>query len=268
MTILIKNVKIYSGGGSAETGDIFIDGANIVQAGGESDRPADRVIDGQGKLAIPGLINAHFHSPVNHMKGMLDSFPLEIFMLYESPALDELRPTPREAYVRTVLGAMEMLRCGTTSVQDDAFFVPAPTPDIVDAVMQAYADTGIRARVALDQPNVAEIDKLPYLADLLPADLKARASIRSFLRRGRIAGRLPSSFRQMARRLRRPHQGRGLMLGAAARHCRLFQGARRLKPPPRHAVLCPHAGDEDPARASAKPAMAVRSCAMCPISAC
>jgi 5-methylthioadenosine/S-adenosylhomocysteine deaminase len=98
-------------------------------------------------------------------------------MLYESPALDGLMPTPREAYVRTALGAMEMLRCGTTSVQDDAFFVPSPSPDIIDAVMQAYADTGIRARVALDQPNVAEIDKLPYLADLLPPDLKARASV-------------------------------------------------------------------------------------------
>ena len=45
-------------------------------------------------------------------------------MLYESPALEALRPTPREAYVRTLLGAVEMLRTGTTAVQDDAFFVP------------------------------------------------------------------------------------------------------------------------------------------------
>jgi 5-methylthioadenosine/S-adenosylhomocysteine deaminase len=30
--------------------------------------------------------------------------------------------------------------------------------------------------LALDQPNVAEIDKLPYLGDLLPADLRARAA--------------------------------------------------------------------------------------------
>jgi 5-methylthioadenosine/S-adenosylhomocysteine deaminase len=30
--------------------------------------------------------------------------------------------------------------------------------------MQAYADCGIRATVALDQPNVPELDKLPFLA--------------------------------------------------------------------------------------------------------
>ena len=57
----------------------------------------------------------------------LDSLPLELFMLYESPAAEALRPTPREAYLRTALGVLEMLRGGTTAVQDDAFFLPTPT---------------------------------------------------------------------------------------------------------------------------------------------
>jgi len=121
---------------------------------------------------MPGLINGHFHSPVNHLKGSLDSLPLEVFMLYESPALDAAMMSPRAAYVRTMLGALEMLKNGVTAVQDDAFFVPMPTPEIIDAVMQAYADSGIRATVALDQPNVAEIDKLPFLGDLVPAELR------------------------------------------------------------------------------------------------
>jgi 5-methylthioadenosine/S-adenosylhomocysteine deaminase len=108
-------------------------------------------------------VNAHFHSPANHLKGSLPSLPLELFMLYESPADPALTPTPREAYLRTMLGALEMLRTGTTAVQDDAFVMPFPTPDVVDAIMQAYADSGIRAGVALDQPELAEADKLPYL---------------------------------------------------------------------------------------------------------
>jgi 5-methylthioadenosine/S-adenosylhomocysteine deaminase len=88
-------------------------------------------------------------------------------MLYESPSLDVLRPTPREAYVRTLLACMEMLRSGVTAVQDDAFFVPHPTPDIIDAVARAYEDCGIRARLALDQSNLPELAKLPYLEALL-----------------------------------------------------------------------------------------------------
>jgi cytosine/adenosine deaminase-related metal-dependent hydrolase len=138
-------------------------------------RSADRDIDASGYLIMPGLINAHFHSSVNHLRGSLDSLPLEIFMLYESPA-DGVPVDPRAAYVRTMLGALEMLKSGVTAVLDDAFFVPAPTPELIDAVMQAYQDSGMRVALALDQPNVPELDKLPFLAELLPADLRAHAA--------------------------------------------------------------------------------------------
>ena len=141
-----------------------------------SAQPGEKVIEGAGNLLMPGLINGHFHSAVNHMKGRLPSLPLEIFMLYECPELEVLRPTPREAYLRTMLGCIEMLRGGTTSVQDDCFFVPSPDPDIIDAVAQAYVDSGMRARLALDQPELSELEKLPFLRDILPPDLRAQLS--------------------------------------------------------------------------------------------
>ena len=133
-----------------------------------------RHIDGRGHLLMPGLVNAHFHSSANHLKGSFDSLPLEIFMLFETPA-DGARDDARAAYVSTLLGAVEMLKSGVTTVLDDAFFVPVPSVSAIDAIMQAYADSGIRASLALDQPNVPELDKLPFLAELLPADLLARA---------------------------------------------------------------------------------------------
>jgi cytosine/adenosine deaminase-related metal-dependent hydrolase len=132
---------------------------------------------------MPGLVNAHFHSSVNHMKGRLPGLPLELFMLYESPALEALRPTPREVYLRTMLGCVEMLRTGTTCVGDDCFLVPEPTPDTIDAVCQAYADSGIRARVALDEPELAETEKLPFLDELAPPDLREALSRRPRLQR-------------------------------------------------------------------------------------
>jgi 5-methylthioadenosine/S-adenosylhomocysteine deaminase len=136
--------------------------------------PTVREIDGAGHLLMPGLVNAHFHSSANHLKGSFDSLPLEIFMLFETPA-EGMRDDARAAYVSTLLGAVEMLKCGVTSVLDDAFFVPAPSPSGIDAVMQAYLDSGMRASLALDQPDVSEIEKLPFLEHLLPADLLARA---------------------------------------------------------------------------------------------
>jgi 5-methylthioadenosine/S-adenosylhomocysteine deaminase len=137
--------------------------------------PGVREIDATGHLLMPGLVNAHFHSSANHLKGSFESLPLEVFMLFETPA-DGTRDDPRAAYVSTLLGAVEMLKCGVTTVLDDAFFVPAPSHTAIDAVMQAYSDSGMRATLALDQPNVPEVDKLPFLKDLLPPDLLARAS--------------------------------------------------------------------------------------------
>ena len=193
--------------GCSAPADVLIDGDTIAAIGTDLPVPTDaaaRIIDGRGSLLMPGLINAHFHSPVNHMKGRLPCLPLEVFMLYESPAVEALRPSPREAYVRTLLAAMEMLKLGTTAVQDDAFFIPHPTPELIDAVMQAYADCGIRATVALDQPELAEIEKLPYLADLVPADLRADlASVPAFGRTDLLA-----AYDHLFRRWHGAEQGR------------------------------------------------------------
>lgn len=177
MKSFFRNIRLLDGtateGLSAPT-NLRVAGGVIAEIGpGLHPAPDEEVIEGQGDLLMPGLVNGHFHSSVNHMKGRLPGMPLEIFMLYECPELEHLRPTPREAYLRTMLGCIEMLEGGTTAVQDDCFFVPEPEPDILDAVMQAYADSGIRARLAIDQPVVPELDKLPFLSEALPPALKA-----------------------------------------------------------------------------------------------
>jgi 5-methylthioadenosine/S-adenosylhomocysteine deaminase len=152
---------------------VAVEAATDVRCSKPKDGAA-REINAPGHLLMPGLVNAHFHSSANHLKGSFDSLPLEIFMLFETPA-DGTRDDARAAYVSTLLGAVEMLKSGVTSVLDDAFFVPAPSPAAIDAIMQAYLDSGMRASLALDQPNVPEVDKLPFLEDLLPPDLLARA---------------------------------------------------------------------------------------------
>jgi 5-methylthioadenosine/S-adenosylhomocysteine deaminase len=157
--------------------DVVIVGSRIAAVGpGAADNwrgPVAREIDGRGLLAMPGLINAHFHSPGNLMKGCLDSMPLELFMLHEVPPLAQGGDDQRLVYVRTMLGALEMLRRGITCVHDDAYHVPLVSRNGIDAIMQAYADAGIRATVAIDQPNVVEYDKYPFLADLLSPQQRA-----------------------------------------------------------------------------------------------
>ena len=173
---LFRNARVLAApgrDGEASIADILVEDDRILAiATGLPDADAE-VIEAGGMLAMPGLINAHIHSPANFMRGTLEGLPLELFMLYEVPPLSREPPGGRQTYVRTMLGAMEMLKLGITSVMDDAFHVPKPTPAAIDGIMQAYADSGIRATVTLDQPNVPELSKYPYLADLVPDDIRA-----------------------------------------------------------------------------------------------
>jgi 5-methylthioadenosine/S-adenosylhomocysteine deaminase len=156
--------------------DILIHGKTIRAIGPNLSVPQNdsdlKIIKAQGLLAMPGLVNAHIHSPGNFMKGALDDTPLEIFMLYEVPPMSDKPPSKRLNYVRTMLGAMEMLKLGVTAVHDDAFHIPVPTPESIDGIMEAYADSGMRAAVTLDQPNVVEYEKYPFLYDLLPESIR------------------------------------------------------------------------------------------------
>lgn len=154
--------------------DILVREGRIEAIGPDLDVPAGMPrFEARGMLAMPGLVNAHFHSPGNLMRGQLDGLPLELFMLYEVPPLAASGDGHRMAYLRTLMGALEMLERGITTVHDDAYHVPLATEAGIDTVMQAYADAGIRATVAIDQPNVVEYDKFPYLRDLLPGHLRA-----------------------------------------------------------------------------------------------
>lgn len=170
-TTLFRDVLVYDAtAADAMTGptDVLAVGDRIAAvAPGQPVPDGARVIEGGGRhLLLPGLINAHFHSPANHLRGSVPSQPLETFMLDESPADPALAPTPREAYLRTMLAAIEMLQRGITTVQDDAFLMPAPTPEIIDAVAAAYRDSGIRAWLALDQPELPESHKLPFVDEI------------------------------------------------------------------------------------------------------
>ena len=179
MNTLIRSASILpmdDQGSELDSADILIRGSKIAAVGKNldvsKDEPDLRVIDGQGKLAMPGMVNGHFHSPGNFMKGFGFDLPLEIYMLFEVPPISSEPASKRLNYVRTMLGIMEMIRNGTTAVYDDTNYNPYPTMDAIDGTMEAYRDSGFRATVTLSSPNVIEYDKFPFLKDLLPAHLR------------------------------------------------------------------------------------------------
>ncbi len=171
-TVLIKGARVLTFD-EHETvhaeGDILIQGNRISTIGlGLTVPPDARVIDGRGRLAIPGLVNAHMHSDETLFRGLLDNMPLEVWMLYSLPPIDYGPVPERLIYLRTLLGAIEALLSGTTMIQDDVSEAPCATLEGSQAVLRAYRDAGVRASVACNMTDKAYHEKLPYVAGLLP----------------------------------------------------------------------------------------------------
>ena len=120
------------------------DGAIVaVLSKAEADRafaPRERVDLPQHAL-IPGLVNAHTHSPMTLMRGLADDMPLMTW-LREHIWPAEGRVMGAE-FVRdgSELAIVEMLRGGTTTCNENYFFP--------DAFAQACRVFGFRARVGL-----------------------------------------------------------------------------------------------------------------------
>jgi len=121
---VFRNVRVLTmdaAGTEHERASVHVEGGRIVlvdPADAPVAGPAAELqqIDGAGHLLMPGLVNAHFHSSVNHLKGSLDSLPLEIFMLFESSGLspDRASPTCARCWARSRCSKAASPRCWTT----------------------------------------------------------------------------------------------------------------------------------------------------------
>jgi len=109
-------------------------------------------ISGQDRLVCPGFINAHTHSPLSMLKGTTDRMGHVEFMWTNQA--DTVGRGDEEIYISAVLGCLEMIRTGTTAAIDH-YPEQNCTAEAVMPVARAYADTGLRAAIALrvfDQP--------------------------------------------------------------------------------------------------------------------
>ena len=158
--------------GVAERHDLLVDGTTIREVGppGLAAPESARVIDARRRLLLPGLINAHVHAHGLLGRGAGDRWNLEL-LLNAAPAINGRR-TVEDKYLSAALGAVEMVTKGCTGCYDMAVEFPAPTPEGIAAVAQAYADVGMRAVVA---PMIADrtfYEAMPGLLDALPPDLR------------------------------------------------------------------------------------------------
>lgn len=141
MSILIKNIaEIYTGDELIKEGWIAIKGNKIAGLGKGTPELAEKefshVLDGSGKIALPGLINLHTHAAMTLLRGYADDFPLQEW-LEEKIWPQEAKLEREDIYWGTKLAVLEMISTGTTTFLDMYFQM--------EEVARVVEESGIRA---------------------------------------------------------------------------------------------------------------------------
>src|SRR5262244_1394011 len=174
--ILIRGGRVYNHEGDVHQpaeADILIAGEMIERLG--QNLPAGdgtEVIDGSGKLVLPGFVNAHYHSHDVMAKGLFEEMPFDIWALHSNPSNYGPRSL-EEVRLRTLVGAAESLRNGITTIQDFLTVVPQDEA-VVDTVLSAYEEAGIRVVFAIAARDRAALDIAPFIPADLPEPIATR----------------------------------------------------------------------------------------------
>lgn len=124
-------------------GDVLVEGDKISRVGAAIDPPAGtQIINGSGKIVIPGLVNAHMHTWQTALRGVTSNLTLSQYFRLIHAGLATLFE-PEDIRIGTLAGALGQLNAGTTTLGD--WCHNNPTPEHTDAAIAGLVKSGIRA---------------------------------------------------------------------------------------------------------------------------
>ena len=177
--LLVSNGRVMRTGSDPHdppVADILIEGSRVAEVGpdlrktiAESGRDDIEIVDATDHLVVPGFVNAHYHSHDVLAKGCMEETPLETWRLLALPPQYPKR-SREEIRARTLLGAIECLRSGMTTIQDMVTLFPFDS-DHLDLVVDTYREVGIRAVVALQYADIRGVDTVPFWRECFPEDM-------------------------------------------------------------------------------------------------
>jgi 5-methylthioadenosine/S-adenosylhomocysteine deaminase len=99
-----------------------------------------RVLDATDSIIMPGLVNAHGHTAMTLFRGLADDLPLKQWLFEKIFPAEAKHLSEETVYWGALLGCLEMIASGTTTVSDGYFFQ--------DATARAFQKAGLRALIA------------------------------------------------------------------------------------------------------------------------
>jgi len=126
-------------------GALLVSGSRIAAVGKANSladrlRPGTKIVDLEGKIMIPGLINTHSHLAQSLLRGLAEDLPLHSWLCDAIWPL-EASYAANDGYVAARLTIAEMLKSGTTCFLESMLTFRSGFENVVRAV----GESGIRA---------------------------------------------------------------------------------------------------------------------------
>ncbi|MEY9758253.1 amidohydrolase family protein [Bradyrhizobium yuanmingense] len=150
--------------GDLSTGDVLVEGSRIAEVRPSIDAAADTaVVDGRGRIVIPGLINAHMHTWQTGLRGFAANWTLlEYFRRMHAGLATVFRPD--DIYIATLVGALNQINHGVTTLVD--WCHNNPTPDHTDAAVRGLIESGVRAAFFHGSPKPEPKPGEPHFSEV------------------------------------------------------------------------------------------------------
>ena len=128
--------------GDLPVGDLLVAGDTIEAIAPQLAVDDAQVVDASGCILVPGFINAHMHTWQTALRGVAAKWTLLQYFKNMHAGLATVF-APDDLHIATLVGALNQLNCGTTTLVD--WCHNNPTPAHNDAAVSALLQSGIRA---------------------------------------------------------------------------------------------------------------------------
>jgi 5-methylthioadenosine/S-adenosylhomocysteine deaminase len=166
--------------GDFREGDVLLEEDRIAAVGPRIEAPDAEVLDCARCIVLPGLVNAHLHTWQTALRGVASDWTLPEYLRNMHAGLATVFE-PDDLYIATLMGALNQLNGGTTTLAD--WCHNNPTPEHTDAAIEGLDAAGIRAVFFHGSPKP---DPKPGMPAFWEIPHPRHEILR--LRRGRFAG--------------------------------------------------------------------------------
>jgi cytosine/adenosine deaminase-related metal-dependent hydrolase len=129
--------------GVLRNGGVLVDDDRIAAVGRDlASPPGTEVIDAPGAIVIPGLVNAHQHTWQTALRGVAGDWTILEYFRHVHAGL-ATRFGPEDIYIANLVGALNQINCGSTTLMD--WCHNTPTPAHTDGGIDGLIESGIRA---------------------------------------------------------------------------------------------------------------------------